>query len=67
MQRRNSSEFAGGSVHGIAGAPSQVRAGPDELDTCLAVLATQNWLSPGDGVFASKIGSCRRDSLKVSM
>src|ERR1700726_936966 len=26
---------------------------PDELDTCLAVLATPNWLSPhGDGVFA---------------
>jgi hypothetical protein len=42
--------------------------GPNELDTFLAVLATPNWLSPhGDGVFALKIGYCRRHNLKVSM
>jgi hypothetical protein len=42
--------------------------GQDELDTHLAVLATPKWLSPhGDGVFALKIGYCRKHNLKVSM
>jgi hypothetical protein len=41
---------------------------PDELDTYLAVLATPNWLSPyGDGLFALKIGYCRRHNLKLSI
>ena len=60
------SEFAGGSVHGIACALSYVRGGPDEFDTCLLWLATPNWLPPhGAGCFAVKQGSRQLPTLSA--